>query len=80
MKIRNLVLATLILFTISCTSKSSKEEHGHEHATEEAHGHEHDEESAHNHEDEAQPEQEEFMVSEDSTTHTHEDGSEHHDH
>lgn len=79
MKIRNLVFATLILFTISCTSNSSKEEHGHEHETEEAHGHEHDEESAHSHEDESHHEQEEFTVAEDST-HTHEDGNEHHDH
>jgi ABC-type nickel/cobalt efflux system permease component RcnA len=79
MKTRYIIFALLILFTISCTSKSTQEEHGHEHDTEEAHGHEHDEESDHEHEDEEHLEQEEFTVGEDST-HTHDDGSEHHDH
>ncbi|MEO9477898.1 MAG: hypothetical protein ABJG41_20310 [Cyclobacteriaceae bacterium] len=82
MKISNILIATLIIFSAACGTKS---DHGHEHSTE-AHDHPHDSETnAHDHEDHI--EQEEFTVDgdsievmTDSTAHTHDDGSSHHDH
>jgi len=72
MKISNIVVALVIVFAVACTGKKTANEHGHEHDTEE-----------HAHDDHQQ--QEEFTVNEDSvevvtdsTTHTHEDGSSHH--
>lgn len=84
MKISNLVIALVILFAVACTGEKTSNEHGHAHGTEEhehgteVHGHDHDD---HHHE------QEEFTVNDDSvevmtdsTTHSHEDSSLHHNH
>ncbi len=83
MRISNLIFVIAIAFTFlmaSCRETPSKNE-----ASTEEHGHEHDADG--NHMDAEQVEQEEFTV--DSTSmemkkeddhHTHDDGSEHHDH
>lgn len=88
MKISNILIALSIVFAVAC-SKKAENDHGHEHGTEaqehahdeidNSHGHPHEEgEEAHSHE------QEEFTlkgdsvdVKQDSTHHTHEDGSTH---
>jgi hypothetical protein len=80
MKISKLIfaIATISIFTLtSCRDTTSKSE------TSEEHGHEHDADG--NHMNDEKVEQEEFTVNKDSLqtkeeTHTHDDGSEHHDH
>ena len=90
MKILNILIALTMLFTVACSNKKSEPDHGHGHGhgTEE-HGHSHDEDAeghGHGHDESNHHEQEEFTVSGDSTkidsgpTHTHEDGSTHHNH
>lgn len=88
MKILNILIALTMLFTVACSNKKSARDHGHEHGTEE-HDHVHDEGAeghGHDHDESDHHEQEEFTVSGDSTkidadsTHTHEDGSTHHNH
>jgi hypothetical protein len=59
MKISNILIALIILFTLACTTKNAGNEHGHEHSTEDS-DHSHDDDS--NHE-----EQEEFTTGGDST-------------
>lgn len=83
MKISKSIFATVIAINFlmaSCRETPSKNEE----STEE-HGHEHDADG--NHMDAEQVEQEEFTVDSTSTemkkednAHTHDDGSEHHDH
>ncbi|MCG8322963.1 MAG: hypothetical protein MI921_25910 [Cytophagales bacterium] len=75
-----------MLFTVACSNKKSARDHGHEHGTEE-HDHVHDKGAeGHGHDESDHHEQEEFTVSGDSTkidadsTHSHEDGSTHHNH
>ncbi len=71
-------IATVSIFTIpSCRDTKSKTE------TTEEHGHEHGADGSHMHDDKV--EQEEFTVTKDSLQtkeekHTHDNGSEHHDH
>ncbi|MDH5474945.1 MAG: hypothetical protein OEX22_04580 [Cyclobacteriaceae bacterium] len=81
MKISNILIAFIILFSVSCITKN---EHGHDHGTE-SHDHHNEEDSMDHHHE--QNKQEEFTIEEDSiqiendsTYHTHEDGSKHHDH
>ncbi|MDN5204870.1 hypothetical protein QQ008_25995 [Fulvivirgaceae bacterium BMA10] len=84
MKISNLFIALIVLCSVSCSSKSTNNEHGHDHETSE-HGHTHEEGTA-DHEHDDHHEQEEFTIEGDSSkvdtdsTHTHEDGSTHHSH
>ena len=83
MKISRSIFAIIIAFTFlmaSCRDTPSKKEESIE-----EHGHEHD--SERNHMDDGPIEQEEFQVGKDSMemkkesgTHSHDDGSEHHDH
>lgn len=79
MKISNIIIAAAISLLASCNGNQANE-HGHEHNAQE-HGHEHGEGEQHEHH-----EQEEFTISTDSVkiekpaNHTHEDGSEHHNH
>lgn len=79
MKISNIIIALTIVLFASCGGNQVKE-HGHEHNNEE-HGHQHGEGEHHEHH-----EQEEFTISSDSVKtpepshHTHDDGSEHHNH
>jgi hypothetical protein len=87
MKISNILIALTIVFAVACSGKKSENDHGHEHGTE-AHDHAPDANAEdHGHEHDAHPEQEEFtiqgdsiQVTTDTTHHTHEDGSTHHDH
>lgn len=58
MKMSNLLIVFIILFSLACTSKSAMNEHDHEHGTEHT-GHSHDDDSNHD-------EQEEFTTDEDS--------------
>lgn len=85
MKLSQLFIAFIALFAVACTS-NNEENHGHPHPAEE-HGHPHDEDADHSHEGGEHHDQEEFIiendtsrVKKDSATHTHEDGTEHHDH
>lgn len=86
MKLTNIFIALIALFSVACSSHSNDEDHGHPHSTEE-HGHPHDEDADHSHESEDHHDQEEFTiendssrVEKDSTMHTHEDGTQHPDH
>ncbi|HEY9185779.1 MAG TPA: hypothetical protein VIM94_10680 [Salegentibacter sp.] len=93
MNIKNLFFAAILVFSFSACRETSNEDHGHEHEEgaeahaheEEEHGHPHNEDGSHM--DENHMEQEEFKVGEDSldtheesNQHTHDDGTEHHDH
>lgn len=84
MNIRNLFFLAILIFSFSACRETANDDHGHEHedGTE---AHAHDKSGAHMNEDHM--EQEEFRVGEDSLhvqdasdTHTHGDGTEHHDH
>lgn len=87
MKISNILIALIIVFAAACSGKRSESDHGHEHGAE---AHEHDgseDEHEHGHAHDTLHEQEEFTivgdsaeVVTDSTHHTHEDGSAHHNH
>ena len=93
MKISNILIALVFVFTLACTGKPSGE-HGHEHGSDTHEhtestatndpGHSHDGEEGHSHDNDEDHhhEQEEFTVEGDSTkgTHTHEDSREHEDH
>ncbi len=79
MKIKLVAFAVMLCFAGACTSNDS---HTHDHGDGE-HSHA-QEEGAHTHADDAPASQEEFTVDADSlkqdSTHTHEDGTEHHHH
>lgn len=79
MKISNILIALIILFSVACTSKNVKNEHGHEHETEDS-VHSHDDDGNHVDQEEFTIEDKSIQEENDSTHHIHEDGSEHHDH
>lgn len=88
MKFRNLFFAAILVFGFSACRDTANEDHGHEHEEGvEAHGHE-EEEHGHPQDEDGGHMQEEFTVGEDSLdmfheeeeSHTHDDGTEHHDH
>ncbi|SDK71725.1 hypothetical protein SAMN04488034_101212 [Salinimicrobium catena] len=93
MNFKNLFFAAILVFGFSACRDTASAEHGHEHEEgveahgheEEEHGHPHNEDGSHM--DGEHTEQEEFTVGEDSLDmheetdhHTHDDGTEHHDH
>ena len=86
MKISYIIIAFVLLFSVSCASNPSKE-HGHDDGTGE-YGHSHEEGTeghGHDHDEDEHHEQEEFSVDGDSTHvkndsshHSHENGDDHH--
>ncbi len=84
MNFKNLLFAAILVFGFSACRDTANRDHGHEHEAG-AETHVHDEDGGHM--DKDHMEQEEFMVGEDSLeiheesdTHAHDGGSEHHDH
>lgn len=89
MKISNILIVLTFVFAIACSGKKSDGEHVHSHdKTAEDHGHSHHEgEHGHSHAHDEHHKQEEFTISgdsvkavPDSTHHTNEDASTHHNH